>query len=288
MPFFCSISKKIKHIGVTLQVRILTIKKSSGRKKVSFSACASLTLEAALVLPLFLYGGVILMMLFRVMDTQRQVQAAAEHVSEAISHTVCLAQYKETETFWNTAAAYAYGEAAVRTRIKHLPVRHVSLLRSSLLEDGETVDLVVDYEVNLPFSVLGLNCVKQTVRSYRRAWVGQEGTGGSETEGEEDDVMVYIGKSSTRYHVNRTCHYLHNDLTALRAEEIPYCRNEEGRIYEPCARCKSQTGQTVYLMPWGRHYHSTPSCSAINAYVKAVKKSQVEYLGVCSYCSRKK
>ncbi len=285
MPFFCGVNQ-IKNHSVTLQVRIREIKKSIGRKSASLSASASLTVEAALVLPLFLFAGAILMLPFRVLDVHRQVQAVGEHVSEEIGQAAYLSRYGDEESFWNTAAACAYAETAVRLKLKDLPIHDLSLLRSSLLEDGETVDLVMDYQVRLPFSVLGLNSVKQTNRSFRRAWVGEDGKSGAQ-EGEEDDVVVYVGKNSSRYHLSRTCHYLHNDLTAVAFGEVEYRRNESGGRYSPCARCGADAGATVYILPSGRHYHSSPSCSAIGAYVKAVWKSEVEYLGACSYCSRK-
>ena len=232
MPFFCA-ANKMKNHSVTLQVRIHEIKKSIARKRASLSASASLTVEAALVLPLFLFGGVILMMPFRVLDVHRQVQAVGEHVSEEIGQAAYLSKYTDEDSFWNTAAAHAYAEAAVRTRLEDLPVHQLSLLRSSLLQDGETVDLVMDYEIRLPFSVFGLNSVKQT---------------------KEKDVVVYVGKNSSRYHLSRTCHYLHNDLTAVAFEEVEYRRNEGGSRYGPCARCGGAAGAMVYIMPSGRHY----------------------------------
>ena len=286
MPFFCNVILKISK-SVTLQVRILIFKKFFTRKRAAFSASASLTLEAALVLPLFLYAGIVLMMPFRIMDIQRQVQAWAEHTSEAISETACISKYGKEESVWNTAAAYAYAEVEMRVRLKNLPVQRVSLLRSSLLEDGETIDLVLDYEIKLPFSVFGLSNVKQTVRSCRRAWVGTEGRRGSGDRGEEDDTIVYVGKNSTRYHVTSTCHYLYNNLSAVPISDIENRRNQSGGRYAPCARCGDGTNSTVYIMPSGRHYHTSMSCSAIQAYVKAVVKSEVEYLGACSYCSKR-
>ncbi|MCI8515270.1 MAG: hypothetical protein HFG75_00050 [Hungatella sp.] len=283
MPFFCRLLKPIKKQCVTLQVRILI--SITGRKKVSFSASAVLTLEAALVLPLFLFAGVILMTPFSMMDTHRQVQAAAERVSEQIGEAACLAKHGDSESFWNTAAAFAYGEGAVRSRLKGLPVSHISLKRSSLLEDGETIDLVIDYQMSLPFPVFRLGSVKQTVRSFRRAWVGAEGRwaqGGGQGAEEE---LVYVGKGSTRYHISSICHYLYNDLTAVSVGEIGSVRNQDGRRYSPCSRCQGSPAASVYIMPSGTHYHTTPSCSAIGAYTRAVPKREVEYLGPCSYCS---
>lgn len=284
MPFFCKTLKKSVETGVTLQVRIPQNEINTYRKRVSFSASASLTLEAALVLPLLLYAGVILITLFRVMDIHRQVQARAEKVSGEISQAAYMLEYTGDSGFLGTVSACGYAEAALRRELEALPVDRVSLLRSHLLEDGETVDLVVDYEILMPFSVLGRRTVKQTNRSFGRAWIGTAGRNGMAGEEGGDETVVYMGKNSTRYHLSRTCHYLYNDLTAVALKDIDTRRNESGGRYSPCAGCRGQTVSQVYIMPSGRHYHTSPFCPAISAYVRAVLKSQVEYLGVCSYC----
>lgn len=287
MPFFCNFMNNNKKRSETLQVRIPEIKKLKSRKRVFFSASASLTLEASLVLPLFLYAGVILMTLFQVMDVHRRVQAEAEHICESIGQAVYMSKYAEESEFFSAVLAYEYAEFTLGGKLKQMPVQKVSLGRSRLLTDGETMDLIVDYEISLPFSVFGLKAVKQTNRSFRRAWVGEEGKYKAAEDGREDTTIVYVGKNSTRYHISSTCHYLYNDLTAVPANDIGSRRNKEGRTYSPCARCENEIRSTVYIMPSGRHYHSTPSCSAINAYVSEAVKSEVEYMGGCSYCSGK-
>ena len=286
MPFFCKTLKKSVETGVTLQVRIPQTEMNKDRKRVSFSASASLTLEAALVLPLLLYAGVILITLFRVMDIHRQVQARVEKVGGEISQAAYMLEYTGTGSFLGTVSAYGYAEAALRRELEQLPVDRLTLLRSHLLEDGETVDLVVDYEISMPFSVLGRRAVKQTNRSFGRAWIGTEDKNKLPGEAGEDETVVYVGKNSTRYHISRTCHYLYNDLTAVPLKDIEAQRNENGSRYSPCVRCRNQTALEVYIMPSGRHYHTSSSCSAIRAYVSTVSKSEVEHLGPCSYCRK--
>lgn len=294
MPFFCfNINPNLKKMNTrikkknnkktriaTLQVRIQTGIKS-GRKRVFSFTSASMTVEAALVLPLFLFAGVILMMPFQILDTERQMQAIVNSVGEDISQTAYLV--KEGK---GSLAAYAYAEGAVRMKAKELPVEGLSLAGSKLLDDGETVNLVVMYQIRLPFSVFSLASIKRTNACYLRAWIGQEGGLGGNPEGDdEEDPIVYVGRDSTRYHLSASCHYLDNHLTAVSADQVESYRNESGSRYTPCARCGSQAGGTVYIMPSGEHYHSSRSCSAIQAYVSAVRKSTVEYLGPCSYCS---
>ena len=266
-----------------LQVRIPS-KMRRNRKRAFLSAPASMTVEAALVLPLFLFAGVLLMMPFRILDVERQMQAIVMSVGEEISQTAYLAP--EEGGWVGSAAAFAYAEGAVRMRSDGLPVRWLSLADSSLLEDGETVDLIVNYQMKLPFSVFGLGNVKRSCRCWLRAWVGIDGVSEmGEGETADEDPIVYVGKDSTRYHNSSYCHYLYNRLSAVPAGRIGDYRNESGHRYKACDRCGGHAAGTVYIMPYGESYHSSRTCSAIVAYVRAVHRSEVEYLGPCSYCS---
>lgn len=277
---FCKI--KLPFDRKTLQVRIPR-KFLAGRKRVSFSAPASMTVEAALVLPLFLFAGILLMMPFRILDVERQMQAIVMAVGGEISQMACLSDSEELPT---ELLSIAYAEAAVRARVGDLPIQGLSLAGSSLLEDGETIDLTASYRMKLPFSLFGLDAVERTNRCYLRAWVGRDGSGdGSGADEEDEDPIVYVGRGSTRYHISASCHYLSNRLSAVSIEEVENCRNDSGGRYTPCARCGDLASGTVYIMASGEHYHSSRTCSAILAYVRAVRLSEVEYLGACSYCS---
>ncbi len=289
MPFFCTRHTQICDFSLNvkrtaaLQVRI-PMKMNPDRKRVFLSASASMTVEAALVLPLMLFAGVLLMMPFRILDVERQMQAVVVSVAEEISQTAYL--LPEEGGWAGSAAAFAYAEGAVRAGSGGLPVHRLSLAGSSLLEDGETVDLTVSYQMKLPFSVFGLGNVKRRCRSWLRAWVGDTGAGAAgEEEGVEEDPIVYVGKDSTRYHNSAFCHYLYNRLSAVPAGRIGDYRNESGQRYTACGRCGGLPGGTVYIMPYGEHYHNSRSCSAITAYVRPVRRSEVEHLGPCTYCS---
>ena len=294
MPFFCTgqiqdcspfpVMQQINLLNKKpLQVRIPSEMKRVG-KRVFFSAPASLTVEAALVLPLFLFAGVLLMMPFHILDIERQMQAIVMSVGEDISQTAYLSP--EDGGWTGSAAAFAYAEGAVRTKAGGLSLRGLTLAGSSLLEDGETVDLVVSYQIKLPFSVFGLGDVKRRNRCWLRAWVGSNGalSEGGPGDGEEDPI-VYVGKDSTRYHISSFCHYLYNRLSAVPVSSIEDYRNSGGHRYTACDRCGGTAGGIVYILPYGEHYHGNRSCTAITAYVRAVRRSAVEYLGPCSYCS---
>ncbi len=292
---------------VTLQVRILkndifSILHSSCGKKTFLSVPAALTLEAVMSLTLFIFAAVCLMLPMKIMNTERKIQAALEEMGEdfsqyayvqnalekgKLSSVVGAGDFaKEFSRQLVSGVAQGYAQAQIIHHIDTRAMTQIQMLRSEVLEDGETVDLLIDYEIRLPFPVLGLSSLERTVRCRRRAWIGKEGKDYGSGQGPEEDPIVYIGKNSTRYHKSRSCHYLANNLTAISIDRIEEARNNSGGKYYPCSECGDRARKMVYIMPSGRSYHSSKNCTAIIAYVRAVKLSEVKQMGACSYCGK--
>lgn len=265
---------------------------------------ASLTLEAALGLSLFIFAAVCMLLPMRVMHTERKLQAAMEALGEEFSRYAYIKDAVEqskplsragTGAFakafcqnLTSGAAKGYGMVLLSAHRDTSALEGMTLERTRILEEGEMIQLVLDYEIRLPFPVLGLPALKRTATCSRRAWVG---LAGKEYDGEgnrtdDPDEIVYVGKNSTRYHRSRECHYLSNQLRTVPLASVEEERNQGGAKYHPCAVCGSQAGAYVYILPSGKSYHSSASCRAILAYVKAVRLSQVAHLGACSYCGK--
>lgn len=307
MPFFKEFLKKNDKKNVTLQVQIPFMKHRFLVKRVLSSASGlrrkgSLTIEAAIVLPLFLFFMIILMLPMRLMNEGRRIQTALETAGEEVSqYAYVMDQLKLGETFKGTGSdgipekfleglteqgILLYVRKRMEGWVDFRSLESVSFARSSVLRNGETIDLIMNYQVKLPFPVFGLDSMPMTARSCRRAWIGRDG-GNKKGAGEEEE-LVYVGKSSTRYHRKRTCHYLYNDIQQIPFKELESARNSSGGKYQPCSRCGRFAGEnsSVYIMPGGERYHSDRYCSSIAAYVEAVPLSQVRHLGACSYCSQ--
>ena len=275
-------------------------RKTESRKK---RLSASLTLEAAFTLSILVFASVCLMLPARIMVTERKMQAGLEAAGEELSQFAYLLDSLESgkveivagagETarkfshYAEKAAAPLYAKAKVMSYCDTANVSHISMLKSSVRKEGEILDLVMEYEISMPFPVLSLSSLHRTVRCRRRCWTGLEGKYGEKgSENSGDDQIVYVGKNSTRYHPDRKCHYLSNRLTALSWESVADKRNTNGGKYYPCSSCAKGAGKgsTVYIMPSGSKYHSRQDCKAITAYVRAVKLKEVKHLGECSYC----
>lgn len=262
---------------------------------------ASLTLEAALALSLFIFAAVCMILPMKVLNTERKVQAALESVGEDFSRYAYIKKAAEESKYLSAAGtgdvakgvcdylvsgvAQGYALAQIGKHVDTSALRQMTMERTRILEDEEMIDLVLDYEIRFPFPVLGLPALSRTARCSRRAWTGLPGKDydGEGKRGDEDEI-VYVGQNSTRYHRSRSCHYLANKLERVALADLEGKRNQSGSRYASCAVCGSQAGAYVYIMPSGRSYHGSAACRAILAYVRAVRLSEVKHLGACSYC----
>ena len=242
---------------------------------------ASLTVEAALVLPLFLFVLLLFSVPFRIMTAERQMQRAAETVCDRAAALAALST-PEAAQYRNSLSALAL--AAARAAVSDPNLSGLSAERSSFLADGETVRVVLDYSYTLPIPLFRLPAIRCSRTAWRRAWIGETDPENCVAANPEEEI-VYVGRHSTRYHKTARCHYLYNDLRAVSLSEATAARNASGGRYHACPVCaRGASGGTVYLMPSGTAWHRDPACRAIRAYVRAVPKREVEQLGPCSYC----
>lgn len=257
---------------------------------------ASLTIEAAIGLPLILFSMVALMMPLRIMDADRQMQLAAEAVASDVSkymYTINEIEHGRNANTEGEASDYmgirndvalgTFAAAKAKEEVTDSGMTIINFMGSECMRENDIITVRLEYSYKLPFSVLGLGTLTQETVASRRAWTGKNGSSGAVTVGEleEGDEWVYIGKNSTRYHLSANCHYLSNSWsTAVVGND----GKASGK--KPCDRCGKAAipGQTVYITPSGDKYHTDINCSAMKAYPQIVKRSTVEHMGCCSYC----
>ncbi len=248
---------------------------------------ASLTVEAAMSLPLFLFFSVSLMQPMHWLDRQRKVQTAVESVGEELSMAQYLAESDEKNR-WSDAAAglFLRGKAGAYTE-------GIQIKKARAMDSDGLVCLEVTYKEKLVFFSLPGIRITMNAASRRRPWIGLDGKlktkGAGGGQDEADEKTVFVGAGMGRYHLYRDCHYISNQYEAIPAAAAGQKRNHSGSRYTPCSRCsgKEPMAETVYITPEGKHYHSDKACSAMASYVRTVLLQEVEHLGVCSYCARR-
>lgn len=270
---------------------------------------ASMTVEAAFVLPLFVFFSVALLMPIKWLDTQRKVQTVTERCCEKLSlYTYviesgsqslmdknALEQIGLDEEEMKSAAVAASDFAAglwLKGQVKEY-ADQVQIKTSKVMGDQEEIYLDICYRESIPFFDILPDGVVMNIAAKRRCWIGFDGklreaeSGTKQTDVDKD--MVYVGASMGRYHLYRDCHYISNDYQEVLWNGGQSIRNSYGILLQACGYCAKEVnfGDTVYITQYGEHYHGRQDCEAMNAYVRKVPLEEVEYLGCCSYCTRK-
>lgn len=207
---------------------------------------ASLTIETAMVLPLFFLGTVTILSFMDVykLETEKLMKLC-EHVKEA--------------------GMYAY------------------VLDDSGPEEITLPDLYAYEPVGglLPVSRVWLHNVVKV-----HAWTGKGEAWDVSGESDETEEMVLVTENGQVYHLDPKCTYLDLSIRQENGTYVKYKRNAYGERYDACETCSRNQAPagTVYVTNTGSSYHNLESCSSLKRTVRMVTESQVEGMHACSRC----
>lgn len=269
-------------------------------KRVSFILSrkrGSMTLEAAFVLPFFLFAILNILFAVNIIGTQSRINAALHQVGNKMA----FAGYNYNATVGNVlpdglagvalTEGYARGQIVEYVGGSYLKKSCVKdgaggifFVGSSVMGEGDIIDLRVSYRVR-PFSeLMGFDGFLISQRYYGKAWTGYDASG-SVSDLSKEDPMVYITESGTVYHLDRNCTYLNPKVESVSAEGVSGRRNVSGAKYAPCGSCGTGTGSNVvYITNFGNSYHNRLNCPGLKRTIYTVPLSEVGARGRCSKC----
>lgn len=255
----------------------------------------SLTLETAIVLPIFLFFCMMFVFLCQVFYIHCEIQGSLFQAARYLSGNALYAQVAVSKDLQDVELVQkAIGIAAARQKVIEYSADELDkcvclqngsnglqFLYSSITE--EYVDLIVNYRVQLPYS-FGLDASFPIVQRCRiRAWTGCSG----EINNNEEEV-VYITENGIVYHVNPDCTHLKLTIKQIQEQDLAEARNYNGSKYKSCDKCAKNglEGKSVYITEDGDRYHNTLNCSGLKRSVQQIPKSQISGKSVCKRCGR--
>ena len=269
-------------------------------KRVSFIFSrrrASMTLEAAFVLPLFLFAILNILFAVNIIGTQSRINAALHQVGNKMAfagygyHAALGENIPDGLAGIALTEGYARGQIVEYVGSSYLDKSCVkggsgglSFAGSSVMREGDMIDLRVSYRVRPFASLMGFDGFMVSQRYYGKAWTGYDASG-SVSDFNEEDPMVYITETGTVYHLDRNCTYLNPKVEAVSAEGAAGRRNASGEKYAPCGFCGSASGgKEVYITNYGNSYHRMLNCPGLKRTIYTVPLSEVGARGRCSKC----
>ncbi|MCD7725224.1 MAG: hypothetical protein LUI12_06685 [Clostridiales bacterium] len=256
-----------------------------------------MTLEAALVLPFFLFAILNVLYAVNVIGTQSRINAALHQTGNKMAFAGYAYEYVAQSALPEQISGvlltelYARGQIIQYVGSSYLEQSCVvngsggiSLAGSSVMGDGDIIDLQASYGVKPFIPLMGFEQFSMAQRYYGRAWTGYDVTQ-SVSNAQEEDPMVYITQTGTVYHLDRNCVYLNPSVEAVSVEEAADRRNQSGGKYYACERCGGNVEQgEVYITSQGNRFHMQLNCSGLKRTIYTVPLSQVGGRGRCSKC----
>lgn len=262
--------------------RLKIISHNSIERTSSFAPKGSITLEAALAVPIFFFGILSLVYLMEILSVRTTMKSALYTVSremakEAYITPVIVPSHMEKEI------ADLIGRDRLDRSIVANGSDGLDCSGSRRLWNTSIMELKLRYQIHIPmifFQIPVIDCI-ESVRV--KGWTGYEG---AFDWGNLLEEMVYITETGIVYHKDPDCTYLELSIKPVEKSLIDGLRNESGEKYKRCSLCakKSEDVEQVYITDTGNHYHSSVSCSGLKRNVYAVRISDVYGKGGCSRC----
>ncbi len=237
----------------------------------------SLTVEAAVVLPLFIMGLLTLVSVLLIDLAGMRMQAFLLIKSEELA--VSLADGR------NVSSLMVRDEL-----IKEFATEDIRLIdggpegldmSASFLNDPEYIELCMNCDLVPLGNYFGAFKIPYRRRCISHVWCGYD------RGFFQDEEYVYVTDGSEVYHLDRDCSHLRLTVIDTDSATVGTLRNSGGAKYKPCEICHSSLSDVkLYVTPEGNRYHNSITCSGLKRTVRAIRKSEIKGRRPCSRCGR--
>lgn len=158
---------------------------------------------------------------------------------------------------------------------------------SDIFEDNDCFEVVVTYRVEPFSSIIGFAGFRMANRYYGHLWNGYHIPGMDEKDDKKENDVVYIAENGRVYHEDRNCSYLVLSIHEVSLQEACASRNHNGEKYEICMLCgKAGLQGKVYITEDGENIHYKRDCSGLKRTVYEVPREDVRGYPPCSRCGQ--
>ncbi|MCR5282187.1 MAG: pilus assembly protein [Lachnospiraceae bacterium] len=218
-------------------------------------SCGSLTVEAALVMPLFLFAVISLLSVLDMLRTYMHTEMKLYNSARDLA----LISYSEKP--------YTTGLSSDEDWIRLKLVYPARSRGGSLFAHT----LILENHVNVHIF---------------NGYSGDRPKGDTKTEQE----YVYVTEDSSVYHRSRGCSHLKVTIREVSYGSIGSLRSSDGSKYYLCPHCgrgmtkRDLAGMTVYASDYGNRFHTSRSCSHLKRTVRRIPLSQAGGRRPCLDC----
>lgn len=240
---------------------------------------AILTVEASIIVPLFMLATITLLSLMSVVYVNEKIDIAISEEAKKLSLMI----------FENKGYGVGEVEANIRNRLGNRFINSGLILNKENgfdfsdtdVSNEEIIKIDVKYTIIFPFDVFGVFMLPLNNCTVMHTWVGYNGG----LSGRNLDEYVYLTDTGSVYHKNRECSHIRLKIIRVEYTELAALRNRNGARYKSCIQCKPKaTDSKIYVTEDGDRFHNTLSCSGLKRTVRKIRLSQVGNMRACLRC----
>ncbi len=285
-----------------------------------YAAKASLTVEAALILPVILSIFLFFLSFLQIIRAEQQIYYAASELAEETAACGYVLKYasQEAEALWDSdgkyfeAAEFALdilqgaGDAlwfqnAMQKKLVNEGcinavveggVFGIDFWGSEIYAEDELAVVRMEFKVSFPVFrdfLPKISFQKSVVmRSFSGVGDFERDSEGEEDESGEEEGFVFVTETGTVYHVRETCTYIRLGVEQTSGGGIADKRNQYGGKYYPCEVCMKDgvVPEKVWVTKTGTRCHAKKDCSKIKRTVKKLPVSEASGYRPCSRCAK--
>ena len=260
------------------------------RRAISYTSLrrASLTLEAALVLPLFSMACVSVLYLMHILAFQTSIQTQLQKYAHQINTHAYIYQNS------NTPISTSYVQAICRSGdlkklFHHVYTKHpafaYSLANTSIDKQNDVCNIVITYELVIPFLPEHILTIPIAQNCQFKLFTGDP----LNKNGAVSSKKVYLTAMGNVYHTNKHCTYLRKYSDLILKNSLPEYEEKSGKKFHLCRSCKklpmTNENPILYISSTGNAYHYSKDCYYLTSHIYEYNYEEVkEIYPLCSRC----
>lgn len=247
----------------------------------------SMTVEAALIMPVFIFAVLNLLSIVDIIRVHSNIQAAMTETAKEMA-VYGYAYDKFTDGENNNLVMSILGKELAKNKIKDLAGRDyldhsmikggsdgLWFIKTDVMYQNDMIDLVVRYRVTPLFQIAPWKDIFMINRCRVHAWTGYDLSIKKDSETEQTETMVYVAEYGDVYHRTKTCTHLKLSISSIEKGALESARNDNGEKYHKCEKCgKMPMRDVIYITDMGDKYHTTLSCSGLKRTINEVPLSK--------------
>lgn len=249
-----------------------------------------MTIEAAVVLPLFMFAIITMLYLISIVRIENEVGYALDQTGKLLSqysYASSLGGQDSNPSIPVNALSSLYAKSEIISlagseRINNSCIKNGALGITCFLNptDVDNIELTVKYKIELPLKLFNLKDINIIQSVKVKKWTGYKPP---DSDGVE---MVYVTETGTVYHTNINCSYLQLSISQVNKNELDSLRNNSGAKYYKCEKCGSKFvgSNKVFITNSGNKYHTSLDCSGLKRSIMSIPITQVGGKAKCSRC----